>query len=264
MDSDKRKRYVSYFDTYDYWGEMETGKAWKVPSRLAKMNHIRRIVGNPEGKRILDAGCGSGIFSVIFAKAGADVKAIDISEKSIRTVKEWAKKEAVWIDAEVSTTEGFKGNKRFDIILALDSTMYTDNFRPISDNIFHHLKPGGILIFKVPNFFRWASLMSAFDDYPLSKIKSVFRKAAKKKHGLPYMKHPPWVWEALLRKSGFEIESKIGCFIFPSLKSERADMWLWKREWFVSLMRLFEYRVSDRKPFHYMGQSFIVVARRPK
>ncbi len=263
MDSRTREKYESYFDTYDYQDEMETGKDWKAPGRVLKLNHVKRIVGNPSGKMILDAGCGSGIFSVLFAKEGADVKAIDVSGKSIETAREWARREAVWLDAEVSTTEDFKTKRKFDIILALDSVMYTDDFLPIADNLFRHLKPGGILILSVPNLYRWTTIMSVFDDYPLNKVKSLFRKISVKRESLPYLKHPPWVWESLLRRSGFAIEKRVGCFIFPSLKSERADKWLWRRGWLVSLMRSFENRASDTKPFYYAGQLFIVVARKP-
>jgi len=38
-------------------------------------------------KTILDAGCGSGVYSIKLAKRGADVKAIDISEKMIEIAK---------------------------------------------------------------------------------------------------------------------------------------------------------------------------------
>lgn len=264
MGRNTQERYRSYFDGYRYMDEMLSGSAWKKPINSAKLNHINRIVGYPAGKRILDAGCGSGIFSVHFAKMGADVKAIDISEESIKTVREWAKKEAVWVDAEVSSIEGFRSDTMFDLILALDSLMYTDNIRPATDNLFRHLRPGGILVLEVPNLFRWASIMSAFDQYPLSGVRKIFRKLTRKGDKLPYQKHPPWVWESLLRKSGFGIDSRTGCFIFPSLKSEKADSWLWRRRGIVSASRLVEQRVSDARPFSYLGQSFILVARKPE
>lgn len=49
---------------------------------------LRRMIGNVEGKRVLDIGCGEGYCSRIFAKAGAEVTGIDISEIMIKAARE--------------------------------------------------------------------------------------------------------------------------------------------------------------------------------
>lgn len=52
------------------------------------------------GKRVLDAGCGGGIDAVEFAKNGADVYAVDLTEESARRTRELA--ESLSLDVEVS------------------------------------------------------------------------------------------------------------------------------------------------------------------
>jgi SAM-dependent methyltransferase len=49
---------------------------------------LKRMVGNVKGKRVLDIGCGEGYFLRFFAKAGAKVIGIDLSESLIKAAME--------------------------------------------------------------------------------------------------------------------------------------------------------------------------------
>ncbi len=49
---------------------------------------LKRMVGSVKGKQVLDIGCGEGYFSRFFAKAGAEVVGIDLSEALIKAAEE--------------------------------------------------------------------------------------------------------------------------------------------------------------------------------
>lgn len=49
-----------------------------------------QLLGDVQGLRVLDAGCGDGWLSVILAKRGASVEGFDISEEGIRTARDRA------------------------------------------------------------------------------------------------------------------------------------------------------------------------------
>jgi len=51
------------------------------PVRLA---HVDRLVGGLSGKRVIDVGCGGGIFSESMATKGAKVTGIDLGEKALK------------------------------------------------------------------------------------------------------------------------------------------------------------------------------------
>jgi len=93
--------------------------------------HLKRKIEEKftkiSGVKILDVGCGGGLVAEPFAVAGADVTAIDASEKNIKVAKIHAEKSGLKIDYQVSTaeelneklTKGFNA-KGFNVVLALE------------------------------------------------------------------------------------------------------------------------------------------------
>ena len=58
-----------------------------IAEELALKPVILKLVGNTKNKRVLDLGCGDGRYSIIFAKQGAKVIAIDVSEQQLNIAK---------------------------------------------------------------------------------------------------------------------------------------------------------------------------------
>jgi len=71
--------------------------------------HLKRKIEEKftkiSGVKILDVGCGGGLVAEPFALAGADVTAIDASERNIKVAKIHAEKSGLKIDYQVSTAE---------------------------------------------------------------------------------------------------------------------------------------------------------------
>jgi len=86
------------------------------------------IVKKYKGKKILDYGCGDGIFSVSAAKNGIEVVGIDISEAAIKNSKDLAKKEGVV-------------NKTSFFVMDVEKTSFPNNYFDgiICSAVLHHL-----------------------------------------------------------------------------------------------------------------------------
>lgn len=79
-----------------------------------------RGTGLAKGSKVLDAGCGTGLFTIRLAKEGYRVKAADIAEQMVNKTREDARKAGVAdnIEFEVSSLESVSGS--FDGVVCFD------------------------------------------------------------------------------------------------------------------------------------------------
>jgi len=113
----------------------------EVPAMLSFLRNIR-------GKKILDLGCGSGIYAKILKQRGAKVYGIDISPKMI----ELAKKNVRKVDFKVGTVYKLPYNSEtFDIVLASLVVHYFSNLNKALREIRRVLKKNGVFIFSSDN-----------------------------------------------------------------------------------------------------------------
>lgn len=130
-ESRKKKNGISYF----YNENLE------MPATL-------KLLGNVKGKKILDVGCGPGIYARILTEAGASVKGIDFSKKFISIAKNEAPKALFTLgDAEKLPYQ----NKEFDIVLSTLMLGHFENWDNIFSEIKRVLKNNCIFIFSIKN-----------------------------------------------------------------------------------------------------------------
>jgi 2-polyprenyl-3-methyl-5-hydroxy-6-metoxy-1,4-benzoquinol methylase len=101
--------------------------------------------GDLAGKRVLDIGCGQGDTSVFFALRGAEVFAVDVSERMVGLTRELAEKHGVAerMRAEVCRVEDMKyPTDYFDMVFA-DGVLHHLDMPAAVPNIVRVMKPGG-------------------------------------------------------------------------------------------------------------------------
>lgn len=112
-----------------------------------RLSHIKRKIeerfSKISGVKILDIGCGGGLVAEPLAKAGADLVAIDASEKNIAVAKIHAEKSGLKIDYRVSTAEEM--NESFDVVLALEIIEHVSDPKSFIFDCSKLVKPGGLL-----------------------------------------------------------------------------------------------------------------------
>lgn len=113
-------------------------------------------LGNIEGKKILDIGCGSGLYTLTFLKLGAKyVAGQDISQEAVDIAINFCEKDG-FTNFDIVT--GDCENLLFEAD-SFDIAFSGDVFEHITDNqkkrfiseIYRVLKPGGLLTIKTPN-----------------------------------------------------------------------------------------------------------------
>jgi len=120
------------------------------PNLLSSFAYCYKILGeNCENKLVLDYGCGNGIHSIPLVKMGAKkVFGIDLSEKSLKIVKERVRKEGLEEKIEFLKMDCEKiefPDKFFDIIFD-GGTFSSLDIKKAFPELARVLKPDGLLI----------------------------------------------------------------------------------------------------------------------
>lgn len=95
------------------------------------------------GKRIMDMGCGTGVFAILSMKMGAEyAKAIDIDIWAAENAKENAKKNSVSVDVLLGDASLLSENEKFDIFFAnINRNILLADMQTYSNSI----QEGGVL-----------------------------------------------------------------------------------------------------------------------
>jgi 2-polyprenyl-3-methyl-5-hydroxy-6-metoxy-1,4-benzoquinol methylase len=110
---------------------------------------LRRKAGLQTGSNVLDAGCGQGFFTSLFAGHGLKVVGIDVSKQGILAAhQEYGHSGASF---EVGDVLSLQDERQFDCVFARSLSAYnSDTFAhdsSVTKALLGHVKIGGILIF---------------------------------------------------------------------------------------------------------------------
>jgi len=105
-----------------------------------------------QGLTALDIGCGGGLVAEPIARMGAEVTAIDGSERNIAIAQNHAERSHLSINYQCTTAEALaESNAQFDMVLALEVVEHVDNVALFLRSINQLLKPGGLLVMSTLN-----------------------------------------------------------------------------------------------------------------
>lgn len=107
------------------------------------------LLGNVEGKSILDAGCGQGYLCRILARKGAHVTGVEPAEVWYRYSFEREKREPLGITYLLQDLSAFTSHNTFDIVVANMVFMDIPDYQTAIHNCIASLKQGGKFIFSI-------------------------------------------------------------------------------------------------------------------
>jgi ubiquinone/menaquinone biosynthesis C-methylase UbiE len=179
-----------------------------------------KLLGNVRGKKILDVGCGPGLYASLLIKNGAIVKGLDISKEII----EIAKKEAPAAEFIIGDAARLPyKNSEFDIVIAPLVLHYLNSWDEALISIHAVLKKGGIFIFSHGNpftekrkrkkwFFKRFRVIEGYFDEDVKY--SLWKRKNKKISLVRYHKTYATIIKLLI-KHGFEIMDYEDCKPLP-------------------------------------------------
>ena len=126
---------------------------WKMPAgRLRAKRRAQLIVESAQlrtGITALEIGCGTGVFTEMFAASGAKIVAVDISQELLA----WAREKNLPAEQVQFLEKRFEDCDSigpFDAIIG-SSVLHHLDIKSALDNIYQLLKPNGIMSFTEPN-----------------------------------------------------------------------------------------------------------------
>lgn len=128
----------------------------EMHGQLVEAEHIARYwwaTRFADGRRVLDAGCGTGYGAEMLRRAGAaEVVGVDIAEP----VLAFARRETDGVEFEVADLRSLPfGDGRFDLVACFEALEHVDDPDAVLDELARVLAPGGLLVISSPNRDRY-------------------------------------------------------------------------------------------------------------
>lgn len=216
------------------------------------------------GKEVLDLGCGIGTDAIEFARAGANVVAVDISDRSIGIARRRAEAEGVWKNVMFVNDDAERGNLlapyKFDLVYSFGVIHHTPNPEAILKNVRRLLKPGGEFRMMVYNRYSWKSLwiIATCGRGRFWKWKGLIPKHSEAQAGCPITRtYTRSSLRDLLESSGLSVDDMRVDHIFPHKVSDYIQH-RYVREWYWRLTPMRFFRWLERR----IGWHILVKASR--
>jgi toxoflavin synthase len=121
----------------------------------AETHSFMRLIGDVEGKRVLDVACGEGHFTRLLRNAGAaDVVGIDISERMIELAREQEARQPLGVEYRVEDARAVAAHADFDLVVGAWLLVYAQTRAELAQmcsGLASRLRTGGRLVTVVNN-----------------------------------------------------------------------------------------------------------------
>jgi ubiquinone/menaquinone biosynthesis C-methylase UbiE/ADP-ribose pyrophosphatase YjhB (NUDIX family) len=186
-----------------------------------------RLLGDVEGKCILEIGCGGGLCSIAFAKEGAIATGIDFSSAQIAFARDLAAREGVAVDfqeGDITTLPGVR-NASQDAVFSSYALQYVEDIETCLAEVHRVLVHDGVFVFSTDHPAR----QMLGEDDPLRVARAYW-------DGYEEFEWRPgsgiwmraWVrtveeWFSLLRGAGFQVDRILEPRMLPNAEDETWD-----------------------------------------
>ncbi len=159
----------------EYWNDsLESFEPYDVDeSPFEKDNeYFLKIIGDVNNKKLLDIGCGNGETSMYFARRGAIVTSIDMSETAVNNTLKNAELHKVKVNAfRLDALEINKISDKFDLIIGKFILHHIEPFVQFVENLYKIVDNNGRAVF--------------YENNARNKILMFFRKTVVGRFGVP-------------------------------------------------------------------------------
>ncbi|MFH1147132.1 MAG: class I SAM-dependent methyltransferase [Pseudomonadota bacterium] len=166
------------------------------PTKFVRDAVVYRELAKLHPGDTLDAGAGTGEYSLFLSQRGHKVVAFDPSPYAARMLADKARDLGIDVETYTSTIEDFSSSRRFDSIIAIEVIEHIEFDRAAVEKLFSLLKDGGQMVLSTPAtpfLYSEADRTSGhFRRYRLSVLRELlvhsgFREVQVRRYGFPVL-----------------------------------------------------------------------------
>ncbi len=156
----------------DYAAEAEDGSYNAYYERPATM----ALLGEVDGRSVLEAGCAAGGLTVLLAGRGARVTAFDVSPAMVALARRAVGGRAEVRVADLSQPLEFAADGSFDLVVASLVMHYVRDWEPVLAEFRRVVKPGGAVVFSTHHPAMDWQLHAAGDYFAVKQVTETWHK----------------------------------------------------------------------------------------
>lgn len=234
--------------TREYFDEVEARKYF-VESHIPGFADFERW----RGKKVLEIGCGIGTDTINFARHGADVTAVDLTEKSLSLAKRRAQVFGLedrirFYQANAEDLSSCIPVESYDLIYSFGVIHHTPHPERVIDQIKLFAKPGTSV--RVMVYYRWSWkvlwILFVYGKGQFWKLDRLIAEYSEAQTGCPVTYSYSHASGArLLEEHGFKVKKSFVEHIFPYRIPDYVQ-YRYKKVWYFGWMPGFLFRALER------------------
>jgi len=179
----------------------------KAHNALYDRPAIQSLLPSLPGRRVLDAGCGPGIYSEWLVAQGADVVGVDLSPTMVSLARERLGGRAEFHVADLARPLDFLADASFHVVVSALVLDYVRDWEAVFREFYRLMRTPGILVFSVSHpadeYYR---LHPTGNYFQVEMVEAVFKALSPEPTRVPYFRRPLGAMIAPLRSAGFALD----------------------------------------------------------
>jgi len=233
--------------TSEYFDQVESRRYFVEPHipKFAEFDRWR-------GKRVLEIGCGIGTDTINFARRGAEVTAMDISEQSVKIAEQRARTYGLgrrirFYAGNAEELSGFVPVEAYDLIYSFGVIHHTPQPKRVVEQIKRYARPGSTIKIMVYHRWSWKALeiLLTHGQGRFWALDKIVARHSEAQTGCPvtYTYLPRQMSELL---DGFRIKELYVDHIFP-YRVEDYVQYQYRKKWYFQVMPAPAFRWLERR-----------------
>lgn len=135
------RNYEQFADRYAKYAKVKPHNAlYERPATLSLLPELR-------GLRVLDAGCGPGLYATELLERGAEVVAFDVTPTMVELTRQRVGERATVHRADLEKPLAFADDASFDVVVCPLALDYVEDWLPTFREFHRVLRPGGTFVY---------------------------------------------------------------------------------------------------------------------